>query len=156
MDLDEDDPSGDWVLSQSVNGTVYTPNGPLGSDRSPGPNGIGSGGGGGGGGAVTPNGAPPQPQGINITKKKGGRDPGASPPLTNSVQENFRGFTYSGENESVIASAVGRLAMDEPEEEQAVDEEGVEPTTDDEAEDDASCAGRYARRKGYLDDDMDV
>lgn len=148
MDLDEDDPSGDWVLSQSVNGTVYTPNGPLGSDRSPGPNGNG--------GAVTPNGAPPQPQGINITKKKGGRDPGASPPLTNSVQENFRGFTYSGENESVIASAVGRLAMEEPEEEQAVDEEGVEPTTDDEAEDDLSCAGRYARRKGYLDDDMDV
>ena len=34
MDLDEEDPSEDWVaLSQSVNGTLHTPNGPSGLRR---------------------------------------------------------------------------------------------------------------------------
>ncbi|OSC96821.1 Pkinase-domain-containing protein [Trametes coccinea BRFM310] len=134
MDLDEEDPSPNWVsLSSSVNGALHTPNGPLGSDR-PGPAPV---------------------QGIEIAKKKKKRD--QDPPLTSSVQENFRGFTYHGE--SVVASAAGVLEdKDEPESE-AVDDE-PEPTTDDEVESD-SPAGRYAksRRRGGdefdgFDDDM--
>ncbi|OBZ70028.1 Serine/threonine-protein kinase sck1 [Grifola frondosa] len=134
-DLDEEDPSEDWVaLSQSVNsGTLHTPNGPLGSDR-PGP-------------------APAQ--GIEIAgKKKKGRAAAGSP-LTSSVQENFRGFTYHGE--SVVPPAAGVLV--EREAEEAVqDEELQEPTTEDEVVDD-SPAGRYARarrRRGEdgFDDEM--
>lgn len=137
--LDDDDPSGDWV-SQSVNGTLHTPHGPLGSER-----------------------APPVPapaHGISIKAKKNGRDPAASPPLTNSVQENFRGFTYSGEGESLIAQAVGRLEEQDEGEEAVDDDDDVqEPTTEDEAEDDQHPAGRYARRKGYIvgfDEDMHI
>lgn len=141
MDLDEEDPSPNWVaLSSSVNGTIHTPNGPLGSDRP--------------GSGDRPGPAPVQ--GIEIAKGKKKRD--HDPPLTNSVQENFRGFTYHGE--SIVAPAAGVLADGgaEPDAE-AVDEE-PEPTTDDEVESD-SPAGRYAksrRRQGDafdgFDDDM--
>ena len=133
MDLDEEDPSEDWVaLSQSLtNSTMHTPLGPLGSDK------------------------PAAPKGIEIAKSKKKRD--EAPPLTNSVQENFRGFTYHGE--SIVAPPAGMLAQkDAPEE--AVDEaESPYPTTDDEVEDDAP-AGRYAKAKGRggefdgFDDDM--
>ncbi|KAA1466307.1 kinase-like protein [Dentipellis sp. KUC8613] len=139
MHLDDDDPSGDWT-SQSVNGTWYTPNGPLGSDRSPPPH------------------QPQAPsQGISI-KKRQGRDPAGSPPLTNSVQENFRGFTFSGEGESLIAQAVGRLGSKDDTEEALEDEELQQPTTEDEAEDDATPAGRYSRRNfvNGFDDDMNM
>ncbi|KAI0068802.1 serine/threonine protein kinase [Artomyces pyxidatus] len=136
MQLDDNDPSGDWVAQTAAPGSLYTPHGPLGSDRAP---------------------ASPSPtQGISIKPKKRGRDPAGSPPLTNSVQENFRGFTYSGEAESMIARAVGRLGESEPAQEDVEDDE-QEPTTEDEAEDDEHCAGRYARKKGYLadfDEDM--
>jgi hypothetical protein len=112
---------------------VYTPQGPLGSDR------------------------PAQAQSIQITARKRNIPGGGSPPLTSSVQENFRGFTYSGEGESVIAqAAAGRLTE---EEEVAVDEvDSPNPTTDDEAEDDEHPAGRYAHRRALngLDDDFDA
>ncbi|KAI0638075.1 Pkinase-domain-containing protein [Trametes polyzona] len=142
MDLDEEDPSPNWVaLSSSVNGTLHTPNGPLGSDKpalsSP--------------SATTTGAAAAAPavtsQGIEIAKAKKKRD--HDPPLTNSVQENFRGFTYHGE--SIVAPAAGVLAEErdgaghEEEGEEAVDEE-PEPTTDDEVESD-SPAGRYAKSK---------
>ncbi|KAH9899981.1 Pkinase-domain-containing protein [Cubamyces lactineus] len=140
MDLDDADPSPNWVaLSSSVNGALHTPNGPLGSDRP--------------GQTTTTTAAAPAPtvQGIEIAKKKTKRD--HDPPLTSSVQENFRGFTYHGE--SIVAPAAGLLAEKEPDaDSEAVDEE-PEPTTDDEVESD-SPAGRYAksrRRKG--DDDFD-
>ncbi|KAI0032048.1 kinase-like domain-containing protein, partial [Vararia minispora EC-137] len=123
--FDDDDPSEEWVVSASVgNATVYTPQGPLGSDRER-----------------------LQPQSIQInTRGRNGGGGTGSPPLTSSVQENFRGFTYSGEGESVIAlAAAGRLAQ---ETEVAVEEaDGRERTTDDEAEDDERPAGRYARRR---------
>ncbi|KAI0750693.1 Pkinase-domain-containing protein [Daedaleopsis nitida] len=134
MDLDEEDPSADWVaLSQSVSSlAMHTPNGPLGSDR-PGPTPV---------------------QGIEIAKSKNKRDENV-PPLTNSVQENFRGFTYHGE--SLVVPPAGVLAQMEREQEQ---EDAPYPTTDDEVEND-SPAGRYARRKGGdafdgFDDDMHV
>ncbi|KAI0650333.1 Pkinase-domain-containing protein [Trametes meyenii] len=129
MDLDEEDPSPNWVaLSSSVNGTLHTPNGPLGSDR-PGPAPV---------------------QGIEIAKTKKKKD--QAPPLTNSVQENFRGFTYHGE--SIVAPAAGLLAEKELDTDaEAVDEE-PEPTTDDEVESD-SPAGRYAKSRRRKDDAFD-
>lgn len=129
LNLDDDDPSEDWV-SQSVSGAAqHTPHGPLGSDRPP--------------MSTTP--------GIQIEQKRRRRDLTSSPPLTNSVQENFRGFTYSGESESLITRVVNRLA--EKEREGAVaDEDVTYPTTDDEALDASRHAGRYSKRHGYLDD----
>ena len=129
LNLDDDDPSEDWV-SQSVSGGLlqHTPHGPLGSDRPP--------------LSTTP--------GIQIQKKGRERDLGSSPPLTSSVQENFRGFTYSGESESFIARVVNRLTEKEG-------REGVvTETTDDDALDASPHAGRYSKRRGYLDDFDDV
>jgi hypothetical protein len=127
LNLDDNDPSEDWV-SQSVSGGLqHTPHGPLGSDRPP--------------LSTTP--------GIQIEQKRRSRDLTSSPPLTNSVQENFRGFTYSGE--SLITRVVNRLT--EKEREGAVaDEEVTYPTTDDEALDASRHAGRYSKGHGYLDD----
>jgi serine/threonine protein kinase len=141
MDLDEEDPSEDWV-SQSISGSsfVHQPNGPLGSDRPTSPQ------------SPYANG---RPQAIQISKPKKKKDPVGSP-LTNSVQENFRGFTYSGGESMIAPSRVfgsGRVENDTVD-----DEEVPEVTTEDEFEDFGSAAGRYAnaRRKGVtgLDDDM--
>ncbi|KAI0268365.1 kinase-like protein [Gloeopeniophorella convolvens] len=134
--LDDNDPSEDWVSQSVTNGQVYTPHGPLGSDR-----------------------PPPSGTGIKIQQKKRGLDLSSSPPLTNSVQENFRGFTYSGEAESLIARAVTRLTEHDSGEEAVADEDVPYPTTDDEAEDAATHAGRYSKRNGYLsdfDEDMNL
>jgi len=129
MDLDDNDPSGDWV-SKSVTGSMHMPNGPLGSER-PGKN-------------------------IDIKSRRQRRDVAGSPPLTKSMQENFRGFTYSGEGESLNAHSLARYGQEVGEE--AVEDEDVqEPTTEDEAADSDSFAGRYSRRKGlttYFDDEM--
>ncbi|CCL99436.1 uncharacterized protein FIBRA_01454 [Fibroporia radiculosa] len=131
VDLDEEDPSEDWVaLTQSATvGSLHTPNGPLGSDRP----------------------VAPPPAGIEIVGKKKKQEP-ASSPLTNSVQENFRGFTYHGE--SVMPAAAGVLAGYEPEEDAVAQGEIDEPGTDDEL--DEAPAGRYARRNGNHVDDFDA
>jgi serine/threonine protein kinase len=134
LNLDDDDPSEDWV-SQSVSGGLqHTPHGPLGSDRPP--------------LSTTP--------GIEIQKKGRERDLASSPPLTSSVQENFRGFTYSGESESFIARVVNRLAEKEGREGVVADEGVTYPTTDDEALDASPHAGRYSKRRGYLNDFDDM
>ncbi|KAF9008705.1 kinase-like domain-containing protein [Cyathus striatus] len=149
IDLDDDDPSEDWV-SRSIgnNGMVHTPNGPLGSERSSlskSASVYGS--------LTMTNG---KSQGIQIQNKKKRKD-AAGTPLTNSVQENFRGFTYSG-GESVVHATLGR--RDDRDEVAVDDEEVQEVTTEDEFEDFSRSAGRYAnmRRKGLgfssLDDDM--
>ncbi|TFK92216.1 Pkinase-domain-containing protein [Polyporus arcularius HHB13444] len=143
MAFEESDPSPDWVtLSSSVNGTVHMPNGPLGSDRP---------------GAV-PGPGPAPVQGIEIAKSKKKRD--EVPPLTNSVQENFRGFTYHGE--SIVPPPAGLLAEKEAEAGAEEEPESAYPTTDDEV-DSEEPAGRYAksRRRGGdafdgFDDDMHV
>ncbi|GLB33573.1 putative protein kinase C terminal domain [Lyophyllum shimeji] len=144
-DLDEEDPSENWV-SQSIgnSGLTHTPNGPLGSERnppSPHVNGAGT------NGRV----------GIQIKQKKK-KDDLAGSPLTNSVQANFRGFTYSG-GESVMAPA-SHLKQKADSEAALEDEEVQMPTTDDEFDEIGKPVGRYAsaRRKGLgfssLDDDM--
>jgi len=155
MDLDDDDPSEAWV-SQSIGGsgfTHHTPNGPLGSERpksttplSPITNGFSS-------LAITPI---SRPQGIEIKRQR--NKAAASSPLTSSVQENFRGFTYSG-GESLITPMLSALGKTEKDDEVVSDEEFHEVTTEDEAEDTGRSAGRYAnarRMNGFHDDDDDM
>lgn len=136
---DEADPSADWIQT-GAQSLTHTPNGPLGSDRMTisanhmqiGSNGLS------------------RSQGIQINNRKK-RDLAGSP-LTNSVQENFRGFTYSG-GESVVMS-MGVLGRNAESEDEAVDEEETpEITTEDEFEDEESFAGRYSKsRKGVNDE----
>ena len=85
-------------------------------------------------------------------KKKKNKDAVGSP-LTNSVQANFRGFTYSG-GESVVPPA-SHLAQLANEEGAVDDEEIIEPTTEDEYDEVGTAVGRLAnaRRKGQLLDD---
>ncbi|EMD40811.1 hypothetical protein CERSUDRAFT_45181 [Gelatoporia subvermispora B] len=133
MDLDEEDPSEDWVqLSQSITGSLHTPNGPLGSDR-------------------------PATKGIEIAPRRKKKREQEGSPLTSSVQENFRGFTYHG-GESVMAPAAGLLAEKQPVEHAVQDEELPEPSDDDLADD--APAGRYSRRKQNdfdgFDEDMHI
>jgi hypothetical protein len=140
MDLDEEDTSASWI-SQSIGnlGLTHTPNGPLGSERETGTKPIHST----HGHASGSNG---RPQSIQIKQRKNKDSVGS--PLTNSVQANFRGFTYSG-GESVVAP-VGTLAKKKNEEAAVDDEEVVEPTTEDEFDEIGKSVGRYAnaRRKG--------
>jgi len=101
-----------------------------------------------------------QKKGVTINRgsrdnkgSRGRRDD--SPPLTNSVQENFRGFTYHGEDAGdLISAAIGKLRGEVGTEDAVDDDELQEPTTEDEVEDHANPAGRYAnqRRRGQIDD----
>jgi serine/threonine protein kinase SCH9 len=149
--LDDDDPSEEWVARSVREGNgimmsgVHMPNGPLGSDlkdRST---------------------TQPSSKGIDITKKNGakkvgpigradrkgsgdGKDGDSSPPLTSSIQEKFIGFTYSGEDAgSLISQAIGKLNLDG--DNVVSDEDVQEPTTEDEMENDAAPAGRYAQQR---------
>ncbi|KAH0839697.1 kinase-like domain-containing protein [Lanmaoa asiatica] len=139
---DEEDPSEDWIQA-GAQGLSHTPNGPLGCDRMTisahhpqnGSNGFG------------------RSQGIQISNRKK-RDLAGSP-LTNSVQENFRGFTYSG-GESVV-SPMGVLGRKVESEDEAVDDEDTpEITTEDEFEDEESFAGRYSKGRKRVDDEIAV
>lgn len=141
-DLDEEDPSEDWVaLSQSQIGTSHTPNGPLGSDKPPaGITGVYA----------------PSTMSIEVPQKKKKKEV-AGTPLTNSVQENFRGFTYHGE--SVMPDGAAGALSEQAQEEEAVEVES--PTPEDDVSDSESPAGRYAKqRKGLhvhgFDDDLDM
>jgi len=163
--LDDDDPSEAWVSRSSS--MTHLPNGPLGSDT----NGRKPSGGGLGGFGMTSI-SSLKPKGIEISKsgpkkgvkinkgnggRKGSRERGdESPPLTSSIQENFRGFTYHGEDAGdLISAAIGKLrgrnGADEAVED---DDEWQEPTTEDEVENHTKPAGRYAghRRRGQIDD----
>jgi len=152
MDMDDDDPSEAWV-SQSIGGSglTHTPNGPLGSERpkstsplSPITNGSTL-----SNLAITNS----RPQGIQIKRQK--NKGFASSPLTNSVQENFRGFTYSG-GESLISPMIAAFGKKEKDDEAVDDEEFHEITTEDEAEDTRRSAGRYAnvrRQNGFRDNE---
>lgn len=139
---DEEDPSEAWTQA-GAQPLSHTPNGPLGSDRMTisashvqnGSNGLG------------------RPQGIQISKRK--KNDLAGSPLTNSVQENFRGFTYSG-GESVVAS-MGVLGGRADSEDEAVDDDDETPeiTTEDEFEEE-SFAGRYSKGRKAVDNEMTV
>lgn len=149
--LDEEDPSEDWVAQSVSTPSVHTPNGPLGSDMhmqqaqgqsQPQTQTQGQGPG-------------PTQAAIKIVRGRK-KDSPAGSPLTNSVQENFRGFSYMGES-VVFSSAAGRLVEREEDEVAVEDAEEQDPSTEDEYEDDEQCAGRYARRKDSPDDlDFDM
>lgn len=137
---DEEDPSEDWTHA-GAQGLSHTPNGPLGSDRlticanhlQNGSNGLG------------------RSQGIQISQRK--KQDLAGSPLTSSVQENFRGFTYSG-GESLVMSALGGTA--DSEDEAVDDEETPEITTEDEFEDEENFAGRYSKGRKGVNNEMAV
>jgi hypothetical protein len=109
-------------------------------------------------------------KGIQINKKRNGNHAQhglalPSSPLTNSVQENFRGFTYHGGESVAAAMTAGvnglagrtRAQAKEEQEEAVEDEEVPEVTTEDEFEDVGRSAGRYAntRRKARFGDEDD-
>ncbi|KAL5508217.1 SCH9_2 [Sanghuangporus vaninii] len=120
---DEDDPSEDWV-AQSITGSYmqHTPNGPLGSDLR--------------------DHQKEAQQGMVINGRRSKRADPEGSPISNSVQEKFRGFSFSGE--SFIVGPAGRLAEMEPEDENALDEADTPPDDDD--FDDDRPGGRTARR----------
>ncbi|KAI6117641.1 kinase-like protein [Pisolithus croceorrhizus] len=126
---DEEDPSDDWTYAVSGPQTPHTPNGPLGCDR-----------------LEQPNGTNVHGQGIQIKRTK--QPDVAGTPLTSSVQENFRGFTYSGGESFVVPAGFSR-EDDESED----DDEANEPTTEDEYEDE-SFVGRYSSRRRRFEDDI--
>lgn len=143
-DLDEEDPSEDWVaLSQSQIGTSHTPNGPLGSDKPPaGITGV----------------YVPSTKSIEVPQKKKKKEV-AGTPLTNSVQENFRGFTYHGE--SVIPDGAAGVLSDKAkaQEEEAVEAESDDRGPEEDLSDSETPAGRYAKQRRGLhvdgfDDDL--
>ncbi|PFH52697.1 hypothetical protein AMATHDRAFT_139750 [Amanita thiersii Skay4041] len=151
MDLDEEDPSEDWV-SQSINvnnGFVHHPNGPLGSERRL----SKVNGGWSTHTSTTSNGSTLHGRGIQIKKK---RKDAVGSPLTSSVQEKFKGFTYSG-GESVIPSSALHSRKQDDEDNAVEDEDALEITTEDEFEDTGRSAGRYAnmRRKGLAFSTLD-
>ncbi|KAG1762313.1 kinase-like domain-containing protein [Suillus occidentalis] len=149
---DEEDPSEDWTQTQGGLPGSHMPNGPLGSDRHV--------------NGVYPNGpaGPTSPlptvngngagRAIQIGSRK--KQDIAGSPLTNSVQENFRGFTYSGGESMVMPGIMGREPEDYNDEEAVADEEITEVTTEDEFEDSESFAGRYSNRGRGIDDDIAV
>ncbi|KAJ7047598.1 kinase-like domain-containing protein [Mycena alexandri] len=148
LDMDEEDPSDDWV-ARAGSMTQHQPNGPLGSERrssapaSPAPLSSMSFSG------AHENRAPPRPQGIGI---KAPKTRTVWSPLTDSVQENFRGFTYSGGETPNGVLAMPMVTKTSDSERDSGDNS---MSTTDEFEDPSKPAGRYAhkRRKG-LDDDM--
>ncbi|KAL5527423.1 hypothetical protein ACEPAG_6214 [Sanghuangporus baumii] len=118
---DEDDPSEDWV-AQSITGSYmqHTPNGPLGSDLR--------------------DHQKEAQQGMVINGRRSKRADPEGSPISNSVQEKFRGFSFSGE--SFVVGPAGRLA--EPEDENVLDDADSPPDDDD--FDDDRPGGRTARR----------
>lgn len=142
---DEEDPSEDWTQTQGGLPGSHMPNGPLGSDRinQNGPAGLPS-------PLPNVNGAG---RAIQIGSRK--KQDIAGSPLTNSVQENFRGFTYSGGESVVLQGIMGGDPADD-EEEAVSDEEVPEVTTEDEFEDRERFAGRYSNRRRGIDEDIAV
>lgn len=149
---DEEDPSEDWTQTQNGLSGSHTPNGPLGSDRYA--------------KCITPtssNGPPPSlstisansaGRAIQIGARK--KQDVAGSPLTNSIQENFRGFTYHGGESLVASMSLTSREDSDGDDEAVVDEETPEVTTEDEYEGE-DFVGRYSnRRRGIDDDDLGV
>jgi serine/threonine protein kinase SCH9 len=138
--FDDEDPSEDWVALSQSQTAPHTPNGPLGSDRLPMTHLNGH--------STATNGS--SAKGIDIVAKKKKKRDVAGTPLTNSMQENFIGFTFHGE--SVLpAGAAGILKADG---ERALADEEFVPDFD--VDDEEGLVGRYAnRRRGDNDDGLD-
>lgn len=133
-DFDDDDPSGAWVETASLSASLHTPNGPLGSDLT----------------FTSVNGAHPAPVNEPPEKLKKKRPPKAKEnPLSSSIQENFKGFSYCGESvvNNIFSSDIQRELRDES----AFDgfnRRRVQRSGEEELEDDTRVAGRYNRDVG--------
>lgn len=125
-DFDDDDPSEDW-LSQSFTGSLmlHTPNGPLGSEN------------------LTIQ--EKQVRAMQIQNRRKQRKEARGSPISSSVQDHFRGFSFTGE--SVAREAAGRLLDAEDGEELLVDEDVVQ---DNEYDDDRPI-GRLRMRRSSFD-----
>lgn len=155
-DFDEDDPSEEWVAQSFTGSLMHQHNGPLGSDireltssqnssalNSPslsGPLGNGSGSSS-KSGSTADGGEKPVRPGLEInTGKKKRSDPQGSP-ISNSVQENFRGFSFSGES-----FVEGRMAVREDADDG--DEDALDDARSvDECLDDDRPGGRVSGRR---------
>jgi serine/threonine protein kinase SCH9 len=152
IEFDENDPSEAWTTPSIT--SPHTPNGPLGSDR-------------------LPTGSVPSVStllsnlssqapsnsagtGITIAKTKKNNAQGAHSPISHSMQENFKGFTFSGGESLAIPQSLAQRVAATGAEEDAVDVEEEEPTTEDEVDDDETAGGRYARKRRGDDDLMDM
>lgn len=91
-------------------------------------------------------------------KGRGKKGATASSPITSSVQENFRGFTYMGE--SMIGQAAGLLGQDREKDKDwrdEDDEEEVRPVnSDDEWEDEEDTGPEMKGRKGRLGSELQM
>lgn len=123
-DFDDDDPSEDW-LSQSFTGSVmaHTPNGPLGSE------------------SLTMQ--EKQARAIQIQNRRKKRKDAKGSPISSSVQDHFRGFSFTGE--SVAREAAGRLLEDE----EPADEDAVQDGVLDEDDDDQPVGRLRLRRSSF-------
>ncbi|KIJ37363.1 hypothetical protein M422DRAFT_231704 [Sphaerobolus stellatus SS14] len=87
-----------------------------------------------------------------IENRRRNRKEIAGTPLTNSVQENFRGFTFSGETDAT--TWLSEEAKARQQEAVTTEEFSVNIPDPDDIDDDSAHAGRYARRKGDMDVDF--
>jgi hypothetical protein len=131
-DIDENDPSEAWVESASLSSGFHTPNGPLGSDFT----------------FTSLNGtsqAPPRSSAETTSKPKKKRPPKPKEnPLSSSIQENFKGFSYTGESlaNNMLAVNVQRELREEAKRED-LSRRRPRRTSEEEFEDDTRVAGRY-------------
>jgi serine/threonine protein kinase SCH9 len=141
---DEGDPSEEWTSRSLTSGmmtpgSLHTPNGPLGSDRRKGSNSSRKSNGGTAGIQIT---------GMKNGKKRNGRAASGESVLSNSMQENFRGFTFSGGESVSVGVLSGRAAKEDALSPTSGGESGGEES---EFEDFAKSVGRFAskQRKGF-------
>jgi protein-serine/threonine kinase len=124
-----------------------------GDDQHAGGQGVGHSYNGPGGGIPTDrNGVPVQSgEGMNIKPNRPPVHPMGTP-LTSSVQENFRGFTYTGE--SMLPGSVGALRIDDDDEDEDYEEEAVDEDEEYEDEMDVAQDDQHRTRR-QSDVDMD-
>ena len=167
--FDEDDPSEEWVAQSLTNSLMHTHNGPLGSSNrdlqsssqnssalnSPAlpetttASGPGSGSSSKSGSTANGTSNPERP-GLEINPgKKRRNDKVQGSPISNSVQENFRGFSFSGE--SFVEGRMGLKEDGDEGSEEALDDRR---STDDEFEDDRP-GGRVSARRRNGDEGAD-
>ena len=86
----------------------------------------------------------PERPGLEINTGRKKRNEAQGSPISNSVQENFRGFSFSGE--SFVEGRMMVREEDEEGEEDALDER--DPSTEDDFEDDRPGGRVSGRRRG--------
>jgi serine/threonine protein kinase SCH9 len=129
-EFDEDDPSEAWVESASLSSGLHTPNGPLGTGLS----------------FTNINGGIQGIRGNKENKPKKKRRPPKlkENPLSSSVQENFKGFSYFGESlaNNMLTANVQHELREEAKNDN-VNRRRPRRTGEEEFDDDTRVAGRF-------------